>query len=161
MPNETPQPLVNPTPQPLVKPTPPPPSAVAPAVDVSSASTSRPPPSLETPDSADSQSVHILEDAEQQAVELTSTTSISQHRYKRKRRKEDEEEDRWMQDVMLNLQTNQALLERLLDEREGGRSEREPFVRYVSDTLRTVTDDQFNTIKDLVLDIFKQVKVGQ
>ena len=153
MPTETPQPLVN-----LARAAP---SAAASSAGSAGASTSRSLPSLETQESADSQSVNILEDMEMQAAEQGSTTSSTQHRRKRKRRDEEEEEESWVYDLRLNLQTNQTLLEKLLEDREREKSEREPFIRYVSETLRHVPEEQFNTLKDLISDILKQVKAGQ
>ena len=98
---------------------------------------------------------------EYEAVAQASTsqlTSMSSHSRKgNKRRKEEEyqeEKDTWMRDLRATMQANQALLEKLVEERP--QSDREPFVRFVADTLRTAPQEQYNEMKELIFDIVRQ-----
>jgi hypothetical protein len=52
------------------------------------------------------------------------------------------------------MQANQALLEKLVEERP--QTGREPFVRFVGDTLRAAPQDQYDDMKELILDIVRQ-----
>ena len=88
-------------------------SATGSAAGSASTSTARPPlPSLDDPAETERQSGNVLEDLEREAAELGSANSSSQHR--KRRRKEDEEES-WMPELRKNLQTNQTLLEKLME----------------------------------------------
>ena len=73
---------------------------------------------------------HILEDME------SSAATSSRNRKREKRRREEqcqEEEDTWMQDIRATMQANQALLQKLVEQRPY--SDREALVRFVADTL--------------------------
>ena len=130
--------------------------ARVPTASIAATSTvSRPPPSVDS--DGDSQA-HVLEDMESAAVDQdstpqpTSTSSRSRKRDKRRREEEcQEEEDTWMRDLRATMQANQALLEKLVEERP--QSDREPFVRFVADTLRTAPQEQYDEMKELIFDI--------
>ncbi len=83
----------------------------------------------------------------------TAMSSRSRKREKR-RREECQEEDTWMRDLRATMQANQALLEKLVEERP--HSDREPFVQFVADTLRTAPREQYNEMKELIFDIVRQ-----
>ena len=129
--------------------------ARVPTASIAATSTvSRPPPSVDS--DGDSQA-HVLEDMESAAVDQDSTpqpTSTSSRSRKRDKRREEEcqeEEDTWMRDLRATMQANQALLEKLVEERP--QSDREPFVRFVADTLRTAPQEQYDEMKELIFDI--------
>ena len=85
------------------------------------------------------------------------TSSSSRNRKRDKRRREEEcqeEEDNWMRDLRATMQANQALLEKLVEERP--HSDREAFVRFVADTLRTAPQEQYDEMKELIFDIVRQ-----
>ena len=109
-------------------------------------------------DSNSDSQAHVLGDMESEAVAQASTsqlTSTSSHSPKgNKRRKEEkclEEEDTWMRDLHTTMQANQALLEKLVEEKP--QSDHEPFVQFVADTLRTAPQEQYDEMKELVFDI--------
>jgi hypothetical protein len=96
---------------------------------------------------------------ESEAVDEASTslpTSSRSHKSdKRKREEECEEEaDTWMRDLHATMQANQALLEKLVEEKP--QSDHEPFVRFVADTLRTASQEQYDGMKELIFDIVRQ-----
>lgn len=97
---------------------------------------------------------NILEEMELAAAEQGSTTST----YRRKRRRDEEslEEESWMQELRSTMKANQALLEKLLEERSRAQSDREAFIRYVSDTLRTAPQEQYSVMKELITDIMRE-----
>ncbi|KAG0698581.1 hypothetical protein GWK47_002970 [Chionoecetes opilio] len=51
------------------------------------------------------------------------------------------QEEEWMVDLRSTMKANQALLERLLEERSQPQSRREAFIRFVSDTLRSAPEE--------------------
>ena len=104
---------------------------------------------------------YVLEDMESAAGDNASTShptsSSSRNRKRDKRRREEEcqeEEDNWMRDLHATMQANQALLEKLVEERP--HSDREAFVRFVADTLRTAPQEQYDAMKELIFDIVRQ-----
>ncbi|XP_050410985.1 uncharacterized protein LOC126825391 isoform X1 [Patella vulgata] len=130
------------------------------AAGSASTSTARPPLlSLDDPAETERQSGNVLEDLEREAAELGSVNSSFQHR--KRRRKEDEAES-WMPELRKNLQTNQTLLaklmEKMLEDKEREKSQREPFISYVTQTLRSCSLQDFNNVKELISDILKQIK---
>ena len=58
-----------------------------------------------------------------------------------------------MQDLRATMPVNQALLEKLVEERTY--SDREAFVRFVADTLRTAPQEQYVEMKELIFDIVR------
>ena len=98
---------------------------------------------------------NILEEMELAAAEQGSTTS-SRRRKRRRRDEESLEEESWMQELRSTMKANQALLEKLLEERSQGQSDREAFIRYVSDTLRTTPQEQYSVMKELITDIMRE-----
>ncbi|KAG0719635.1 hypothetical protein GWK47_050087 [Chionoecetes opilio] len=60
--------------------------------------------------------------------------SRPQTRRKRKTPATERQEEEWMVDLRSTMKANQALLERLLEERSQPQSRREAFIRFVSDT---------------------------
>ena len=88
------------------------------------------------------------------AAEQGSTTSS--RRRKRRRDEESLEEESWMQELRSTMKANQALLEKLLEKRSQGQSDREAFIRYVSDTLRTAPQEQYSVMKELITDIMRE-----
>jgi len=128
----------------------------APSAAVSSAAStlhSQPLPSVDTQESPDGPS-NILEEMELAAAKQHSSASASQRR-KRWRDEEDAEQGLFA-DLRSQLQTNQALLERMLEDKSKADSPREPFIRYVSDTLRNASDEHYSYMKDLINDIIHQ-----
>lgn len=112
-------------------------------------------------DSDGDSQAHVLEDMESASVDQASTSqptpTSSRSRKRDKRRREEEcqeEEDTWMRDLRATMQANQALLEKLVEERP--QSDREPFVRFVADTLRTAPQEQYDEMKELIFDIVRQ-----
>ena len=89
------------------------------------------------------------------AAEQGSTTS-SRRRKRRRRDEESLEEESWMQELRSTMKANQALLEKLLEERSQGQSDREAFLRYVSDTLRTAPQEQYSVMKELITNIMRE-----
>lgn len=67
-----------------------------------------------------------------------------------KRRTTAHPEDDWTVELRTTLKTNQELLERLLVDRPQPQSRREAFIRYVSDVLRTVPDDEYQVLQDKI-----------
>jgi hypothetical protein len=59
-----------------------------------------------------------------------------------------------MQELRATMQANQALLENLVEDRP--HTDREPFIRFVCDTLRTAPQEQYSVMKDLIFDIVRQ-----
>ena len=53
------------------------------------------------------------------------------------------------------MQANQALLEKLLEEKSRRHSDREPFINYVSETLRNVPDEQYASMQEIILDMMR------
>ncbi|KAG0730538.1 hypothetical protein GWK47_028029 [Chionoecetes opilio] len=80
----------------------------------------------------DSGEANILEDMEVAAAAEQAST-----RRKRKTPATERQEEEWMVDLRSTMKANQALLERLLEERSQPQSRREAFIRFVSDTLRS------------------------
>lgn len=66
-----------------------------------------------------------------------------------------------MQELRSTMKANQALLEKLLEERSQAQSDREAFIRYVSDTLRTAPQEQYSVMKELITDIMREGGQGQ
>ena len=125
-------------------------SSAAPAV----ASTSHEVPSLDVPDAMDSQA-NILEEMEMSAAEQELTTS-SQKRRRRKRDEDSPEEEQcWMKELRLTMKANQALLEKLLEERSQRQSDREPFIHYISEMLRNVPQEQYVALSEGFLDLVR------
>ncbi|KAM4570219.1 uncharacterized protein PAE49_009429 [Odontesthes bonariensis] len=134
-------------------------NATASSAASAAASTFHALPSLETHDSVESQ-FNILEEMELAAAEQGSTTSS--RRCKRRRRDEESlEEESWMQELRSTMKANQALLEKLLEERSKAQSDREAFTRYVSDTLLTAPQEQYSVMKELITDIMREGGQGQ
>ena len=98
---------------------------------------------------------NILEEMELAAAEQGLTTS-SRQRKRRRRDDESLEEESWMQELRSIMKANQALLEKLLEERSQAQSDREAFTRYVSDTLRTAPQEQYSVMKELITDIMRE-----
>ena len=73
-----------------------------------------------------------------------------------------DEEESWMPELRKNLQTNQTLLkklmEKMLEDKKTEKSQREPFISYVTQTLRSYSLQDFNNVKELISDILKQIK---
>ena len=69
---------------------------------------------------------------------------------------EETQEEGWMQDLRTTMKANQALLEKLLEERSQPLSHREAFIRFLSDTLRSVSDEQYSVMHELIMDILRQ-----
>lgn len=118
---------------------------------------SRPLPSV---DSDDDSKADVLEDMEPVANVQASTSqpssksSLSRKRDKRRREEGcQEERDTWMRDLCATMQANQALLEKLVEEKR--HADREPFVRFVADTLRSAPQEQYDEMKDLIFDILR------
>ena len=109
-----------------------------------------PPPSVDSNGDGDSHA-HI-EDMESSAA----TSSRNRKRDKRRREEQCQEEEGicWMQDLCATMQANQALLEKLVEVRPY--SDREAFVRFVADTLRTAPQEQYVEMMELILDIVRQ-----
>ena len=111
-------------------------------------------PSLDVPDAMDSEG-NILEEMEMSAAEQGLTTSSQ----KRRRRKRDEdipeEEESWMKELRLTMKANQALLEKLLEERSQRQSDREPFIHYISEMLRNVPQEQYVALSEGILDLVR------
>jgi hypothetical protein len=129
------------------------------AAESASTSTARPPlQSLDDSAETERQSGNVLEDLERGAAEIESAYSSSQQRKRRRR----EDEESWMPELRKNLQTNQSLLEKLmekmLEDKEREKSQREPFISYVTQTLRCCSLQDFNNVKELISDILKQIK---
>ena len=91
------------------------------------------------------------------AAEQGSSTG-SRRRKKRTTADESQEEEAWMLDLRSTMKANQALLERLLEERSQPQTRREAFIRYVSDTLRTVSDEEYSEMHDLISDMMRRRK---
>ncbi|KAG0721674.1 hypothetical protein GWK47_045997 [Chionoecetes opilio] len=83
----------------------------------------------------DSGEANILEDMEVAAAAEQAST-----RRKRKTPATERQEEEWMVDLRSTMKANQALLERLLEERSQPQSRREAFIRFVSDTLRSAPE---------------------
>ena len=117
----------------------------APAV----ATTSQEVASFDVLDAVDSQG-NILEEMEMSAAEQVQ---------KRRRRKRDEDspeqEEQWMKELSLTMKANQTLLEKLLEEKSQPQSERQPFINYISEMLRTVPQEQYVALTEGILDLVR------
>ena len=49
-------------------------------------------------------------------------------------------------------------MEKMLEDKEREKSQREPFISYVTQTLRSCSLQDFNNVKELISDILKQIK---
>ena len=97
-------------------------------------------------DQHDSGEASILEDMEVAAA--AGQASSSRHSKRKTPATERQEEDAWMVDLRSTMRANQALLERLLEEKSQPPSSREVFIRYVSDSLRSATEEEFRVMHD-------------
>ncbi|RVE75389.1 hypothetical protein OJAV_G00016210 [Oryzias javanicus] len=120
------------------------------------ATVSRPPDSDQELEASGS---NVLEELEAAAGAMPPTQTSSRQsgrcgRCKKHKREERclEEGDAWMADLRSTMKANQTLLERLLEERPV-HTEREAFIRFVSDTLRNVPEEDYAEMKCLILDI--------
>ena len=64
-----------------------------------------------------------------------------------KKRKRGEEEEEWMKDLRETMKANQKLLAQLVQEKPAQSSEREVFIKYMSDSLRAAPAEQYKQLK--------------
>ena len=100
--------------------------------------------------------VNILEEMEMSAVEQGLTPSSQ----KRRRRKRDEdspakEESCWMKELNVTMKANQALLEKLLEEKNQRTTDRDPFIQYISQILRTVPQEQYVALSEGIMELVR------
>ena len=100
--------------------------------------------------------VNILEEMEMSAVEQGLTRSSQQ----RRRRKRDEdsqamEESYWMKELSVTMKANQALLEKLLEEKNQRTTDRDPFIQYISQILRTVPQEQYVALSEGIMELVR------
>lgn len=82
-------------------------------------------------------------------IEVEEAQQAKKVRSKRRTTADDPEDD-WTVELRATMKSNQALLERLLVDRPQPQSCREAFIRYVSDVLRTVPDDEYRVLQDKI-----------
>jgi len=102
------------------------------------------------PDSDQEQAPTSL-DANLEVVERTSAEAAeaghsSRPMKKRKRERGDQEEE-WMKELRDTMKANQKLLAQLIQEKPAQSSEREVFIKYVSDSLRAAPAEQYEQLK--------------
>ncbi|KAG0725938.1 hypothetical protein GWK47_037606 [Chionoecetes opilio] len=103
----------------------------------------------------DSGEANILEDMEVAAAAEQAST-----RRKRKTPATERQEEEWMVDLRSTMKANQALLERLLEERSQPQSRREAFIRFVSDTLRSAPEEEYQVMHDQIVYIVHRRHTG-
>lgn len=112
-------------------------------------------PTSQAQESHDSGDANILEDMEVAGAEKASTS-----RRKWRTAGYESQEEGWTLDLRSTMKANQALLERLLQERPQPQTRREAFIRYVSDILRTVPDEEYQVLHDIIADTLRQRHMG-
>ncbi|KAF6721619.1 hypothetical protein FQA47_024758, partial [Oryzias melastigma] len=119
-----------------------------------SATVSKPPDSDQKLEASGSNVLEELEAAAMPSTQTSSRQCSHSDRHDKRKREEQclEEEDTWMALLRSTMKANQTLLEKLLEERPV-HTEREAFIRFVSDTLRTVPEEDYAEMKNLILDI--------
>ncbi|KAG0718565.1 hypothetical protein GWK47_052213 [Chionoecetes opilio] len=96
----------------------------------------------------DSGEANILEDMEVAAAAEQAST-----RLKRKTPATERQEEEWMGGPPIHHEGQQALLERLLEERSQPQSRREAFIRFVPDTLRSAPEEEYQVMHDQIVDM--------
>ncbi|KAG0716772.1 hypothetical protein GWK47_008907 [Chionoecetes opilio] len=89
-----------------------------------------------------------------------SSGGAASTRRKRKTPATERQEEEWMVDLRSTMKANQALLERLLEERSQPQSRREAFIRFVSDTLRSAPEEEYQVMHDQIVDIVHRRHTG-
>ena len=88
-----------------------------------------------------------LQVAERTSAETGHTYCSESRPSKKRKRGEQEEEKTWMKDLRETLKANQELLAHLIQEKPAQSSEREVFIKYVSDSLRAAPAEQYKHLK--------------
>jgi hypothetical protein len=104
------------------------------------------------PDSDQEQAPTPL-DADLEVVERTSAEAGHSSRAMKKR-KRDYQEDEWMKELRDTMKANQQLLAQLIQEKPAQSSEREVFIKYVSDSLRAAPAEQYKQLKTRISNLF-------
>ena len=60
-----------------------------------------------------------------------------------------------MKELSITMKANQTLLEKLLEEKTQPQSERQPFINYISEMLRTVPQEQYVALTEGILDLVR------
>ena len=60
-----------------------------------------------------------------------------------------------MKDLRHTMQANQTLLEKLLEDKTRRHVTREPFVEFVTSTLRSCSDEQYTSLQEVILDVIR------
>ncbi|KAG0723077.1 hypothetical protein GWK47_043319 [Chionoecetes opilio] len=93
-------------------------------------------------------------------MEVAAAAEQASTRRKRKTPATERQEEEWMVDLRSTMKANQALLERLLEERSQPQSRREAFIRFVSDTLRSAPEEEYQVMHDQIVDIVHRRHTG-
>ena len=96
----------------------------------------------------------ILEDMELAAAE-EGLSGSSTMRKKRKKADDTQEEASWMKELRHTMQANQSLLEKLLEDKTRRHTTREPFIEFVTQTLRSCADEQYTSMQEGILDMLR------
>ncbi|XP_056002508.1 uncharacterized protein LOC130049223 [Ostrea edulis] len=83
----------------------------------------------------------VLSNIEKTAVQASKGAVYSRST---KRRRQDDEEEECLREIRDSMKANTQLLSQLVGEKSS--SPREPFITYVSDTLRRLPDHQYDTM---------------
>ena len=78
---------------------------------------------------------------------------------RRKRRRDEDSpamEDYWMKELSVTMKANQTLLEKLLEEKSQLSTDRDPFIQYVSQLLRTSPQEQYEALTHAILGVAHQ-----
>ena len=97
----------------------------------------------------------ILEELEKTAAEEGIAGPSTGPRRKRKKPADNEEETVWMKDLRITMHAHQSLLEKLVDDKTKRHETREPFIDYVTATLRNCSEEQYTSLQDVFLDAIR------
>ena len=92
------------------------------------------------------QSLEGLEASATREAGEAGPSSYSQRSRGRKRRRHETAEDEWMQELRDSIKANTAMMAQLVQQKPPV-SDREPFITYVQDSLRTLPDDQYELVR--------------
>ena len=99
-------------------------------------------------DEDDDEGMHILSDIESQEAQRARDTTTTTTKKTRQQKPE------WTEQLMKHLQENHALLERVLLPQP--QTLRETFIRYVTDVLRNVSDEQYEELQVSINDTLQR-----
>ena len=60
-----------------------------------------------------------------------------------------------MKELRHTMQANQSLLEKLLEDKTRRHTTREPFIEFVTQTLRSCADEQYTSMQEVIMDMIR------